>query len=194
MLQTVSNEIEVGDIVEGLFFPLLTRIRLDFVRVSDGMIGSLRTDISPETDEVERGLCVVPAIRRRAMVLSTKSVDASALLVAPLFPISERVSLRLPGTVGHTSEIIDWASSTTEQKTDEMHALMHPNKYPSLFPVANLATLRHAEPSVVDMHFCSSISTAGGDILEYVTRNRHWTLTKEYRAQLQLKMIALFGP
>src|SRR5437016_1536830 len=116
MLQSVGKDLQQGDIVEALFIPLFARTSMDFVQVSEDQCVRVVRDLSPDVSDLQHGLCTVPAIKRRAMILSAKPAadDPAALLVAPLFRFTERIQFERMGLNG-VSQKVEWSEATTDE-------------------------------------------------------------------------------
>ena len=96
MLQPPQPELQQGDIVAKLFFPVIGQVAFDFAQAAGNALGTVTASCAPADELPPDVLCLLPVMRQPALIVS-QTCDlrpGEYALVAPLFPLLKRVKVK----------------------------------------------------------------------------------------------------
>ncbi len=172
MLQSPQPNLQQGDIIDKLFFPVIGQVNFDFAQIAGDAVGNVLENISPAGAPPQNVMCLLPVMRQPALVVS-QTCDLRPdeyAIVAPLFPMLKRVKV----------------------KESEKWRLAKLESYLALFPIYAAPEQGIDEDLVADFRLLVPYSLQE-EVWTHLRDHRLASLTHDARSVLQHKLSNFFG-
>ncbi len=173
MLQPPQSNLQQGDIIAKLFFPVIGQVNFDFARMAGNAVGDVLENVSPAGEPPQNVMCLLPVMRLPALIVS-QTCDlrlGEYAVVAPLFPLLKRVKI----------------------KESEKWRLAKLESYLALFPVYAAPEQVIDEDLVADFRLLVPYSLQNEEVWTHLRDHRLASLTHDARSVLQHKLSNFFG-